>query len=124
VFPFTRELRHVLEDQQAVAERLKRERDIIARYVFCYTHGKKAGQRITESAFNKALAAGSAARTPHHFRRTGVRNLVRAGVPEGVAMQLTGHETRAIFERYNIVSSGDLREAARPLLDVYASAAV
>lgn len=32
-----------------------------------------------------------------------------------VAMQLTGHKTRAVFERYNIVSPGDLREAARRL---------
>ena len=40
---------------------------------------------------------------------------------EGVAMQLTGHKTRAIFERYNITSPGDLREAARRL-DAYTSA--
>ena len=30
-------------------------------------------------------------------------------------MQLTGHKTRSVFERYNIVSAGDLREAARKL---------
>lgn len=40
--------------------------------------------------------------------------------PETVAM--TGHKTRAVFERYNIVSAGDLRDAARRL-DIYTASA-
>ena len=123
-FPLTTALRRVLEDQQTVAERLKRD-GTITRFVFCYPTGKKLGQRITESGFNKRwrrarIAAGCPGRIPHDHRRTAVRNLVRAGVPERVAMTLTGHKTRAIFERYNITSPGDLRDAAQRL-DAYAS---
>ena len=112
VFPFTSDLRDVFATQRDVADRL-REQGQICPWVF-HRNGKPI-KSFTKAWRAACLAAGQPGKIPHDFRRTAVRNLVRSGVPEQVAMKLTGHKTRSVFERYNIVSDGDLAVAARKL---------
>jgi len=109
-FPMTRQLRELLERQRALTDSLQLSEGFVCPHVF---HRGGCRIRSFRGAFRTACAeAGCPGRLLHDLRRTAVRNLVRAGIPERVAMQLTGHKTRSVFERYNIVSAGDLRDAA------------
>jgi len=75
---------------------------------------RRHGQRIR--CFRRAwvtacIAAGCPGRVPHDFRRTAVRNLIRAGVQQAIAMKITGHKTDSIFRRYLIVDEELLAQA-------------
>ena len=115
VFPFDKypELAALLKERRRITKALEREREQIIQRVF-HLHGEPV-ESIRTTWHTAVKKAGLPGLRPHDLRRSAARNLVRAGVPEKVVMDLCGWRTRAMFDRYNITAMEDLTAAGEKL---------
>ena len=142
-FPLVPELRAQLEAQHARVDDIQKKTGRIVPWIFARDDGAPAGDfkkawatACIKGGFFQVVPVGvpkdgepqKTRKVPtrlfHDFRRSAVRNLIRAGIPETTAMEMTGHKTRAVFKRYAIVDEGMLREAGAKLAAVPAEVKV
>lgn len=77
---------------------------------------KGEGIREIKTAWNKArIRAKLPELLVHDLRRTAVRNMIRAGIPEKQAMRISGHKSRSMFDRYDITDERDIQIAGQKL---------
>jgi len=113
----------MLRDHVERVRALERETGTVIPYLFPIFPGPSIPTRLIgrqRDSFDRAwdtacAAAGYPGRLVHDLRRSGIRNLVRAGVAERIVMSISGHRSRSTFDRYNITSESDLQSAAAQL---------
>ena len=111
----------MLRRQREQVTRWEREEEQLCPAVF-HWRGRPL-KKLRRSWKNACRAAGRPGRYIHDFRRTAVRNLIRAGVQQAIAMKITGHKTDSIFRRYLIVDEELLAQATGAVADLLGSPA-
>jgi integrase len=128
-FPFSAlpELAALVQRQREHTDAVERQLGMIVPTVFhrngrpirAYLDGWRAACKrastVQRHGLESVVRPRLVGRTPHDFRRTAARNLIRAGVAQHVVMQLCGWKTDAMFRRYAIVDERDLRDAVARL---------
>jgi len=114
-FKYHERLERVLKDQRALVSEWERRNGVLCAAVF-HWQGERI-QKLRRSWTSACRRAGMPGRLVHDFRRTAVRNLIRAGVQQAIAMKITGHKTDSIFRRYLIVDEELLAQATGAVAD-------
>ena len=82
-------------------------------FVFHFRGGPVPETTIRRWWVDACMKAGLPKKLFHDFRRSAVRDMIRGGVPQTIAMSISGHKTESMFRRYNITTTADKLEALR-----------
>lgn len=112
--PFEGELADLIERRKKARQFKVKDVTMISPLIF-----HRNGEPIREFRKSWATACRLAGvrRLFHDLRRSAARNMLNAGVPQAIAMQITGHRTDSMFRRYAIVTPNDVRSALRTTQD-------
>ena len=93
--------------------RTKDGRSSLSEFVFHFRGRPTPETTIRRWWVDACTKAGLPKKLFHDFRRSAVRDMIRGGVPQTVAMSISGHKTESMFRRYNITTTADKLEALR-----------